>query len=81
MRGLKTQRTASVVIRGHAFIQNLRRGHYELETETNHRQLAASCYRTTQECRRQRPQAASSVIRRHLASSSDQKCRRGVCNP
>ncbi len=30
MRGLKTDRTASVMIRGHAFIQNLRRGHYEL---------------------------------------------------
>jgi hypothetical protein len=29
MRGLKRDRTASVVIRGHAFIQNLRRGHYE----------------------------------------------------
>ncbi len=29
MRGLKTDRSASVVIRGHAFIQNLRRGHYE----------------------------------------------------
>ena len=27
---LKTHRTASVVIRGHAFTQNLRRGHYEL---------------------------------------------------
>jgi transposase, IS6 family len=30
MRGLKTERTASVVVRGHAFVQNLRRGHYEL---------------------------------------------------
>src|SRR5664280_1192698 len=30
MRGLKRDRTASVVIGGHAFIQNLRRGHYEL---------------------------------------------------
>jgi transposase-like protein len=30
MRGLKQDRTASVAIRGHAFIQNLRRGHYEL---------------------------------------------------
>jgi len=30
MRGLKTHRAASVVIRGHAFIQNLRRGHFEL---------------------------------------------------
>lgn len=29
MRGLRTDRTATVVIRGHAFIQNLRRGHYE----------------------------------------------------
>ena len=34
MRGLKTDRTASVVIRGHAFIQILRRGHYELGVET-----------------------------------------------
>jgi hypothetical protein len=33
MRGLKTDRTASIVIRGHAFIQNLRRGHYELAVE------------------------------------------------
>ncbi|MDO8306943.1 MAG: IS6 family transposase [Actinomycetota bacterium] len=33
MRGLKTDRTASVVIRGHAFIQNLRRGHYELAVD------------------------------------------------
>jgi len=30
MRGLKTERTASVVVRGHAFVQNLHRGHYEL---------------------------------------------------
>ena len=30
MRGLKRDRTARVVIRGHAFIQNLRREHYEL---------------------------------------------------
>jgi transposase-like protein len=34
MRGVKTDRTASVVIRGHAFVQNLRRGHYELGVET-----------------------------------------------
>ena len=34
MRGLSTDRTASVVINGHAFIQNLRRGHYELGVET-----------------------------------------------
>jgi transposase-like protein len=29
MRGLQTDRTARVVIAGHAFVQNLRRGHYE----------------------------------------------------
>ncbi len=33
MRGLSTDRTASVVISGHAFVQNLRRGHYELGVE------------------------------------------------
>jgi transposase-like protein len=33
MRGLKTDRTASVVIQGHAFVQNLRRGHYELAVD------------------------------------------------
>jgi transposase-like protein len=30
MRGLQTDRTAQVVIAGHAFMQNLRRGNYEL---------------------------------------------------
>jgi IS6 family transposase len=35
MSGLKTDRTASVVIRGHALIQNLRPGHYELGSETH----------------------------------------------
>jgi IS6 family transposase len=39
MRGLKTDRTPSAVIRGHAFIQNLRRGHYELGAETPHSHL------------------------------------------
>ena len=30
MRGLRTDKTAQVIIAGHAFMQNLRRGHYEL---------------------------------------------------
>ena len=30
MRGLHTDRTEQVIIAGHAFTQNLRRGHYEL---------------------------------------------------
>jgi transposase-like protein len=33
MRGLKQDRSASVIIVGHAFVQNLRRGHYELAVE------------------------------------------------
>ena len=33
MRGLRTDRTAQVIIAGHAFLQNLRRGHYELTAE------------------------------------------------
>jgi hypothetical protein len=34
MRGLRTDRTAQTIIVGHAFMQNLRRGHYELGLET-----------------------------------------------
>ena len=37
MRGLKTDRTARVVIAGHAFMQNVRRGHYELGIEADPR--------------------------------------------
>src|SRR5205085_9568925 len=33
MRGLKQLRCARVITAGHAFIQNIRRGHYELGTE------------------------------------------------
>ena len=33
MRGLKHDRSARVVIVGHAFIQNIRRGHYELAVD------------------------------------------------
>ena len=33
MRGLKQDHSAKVVIAGHAFVQNLRRGHYELAVE------------------------------------------------
>jgi transposase-like protein len=33
MRGLKQDRSAMVIIVGHAFIQNVRRGHYELTVE------------------------------------------------
>ena len=44
MRGLKRDRTATVIINGHALVQNLRRGHYELglHARTPHLQLAAA---------------------------------------
>jgi transposase-like protein len=34
MRGLKTDAGARTVIAGHAFVQNLRRGHYALTADT-----------------------------------------------
>jgi transposase-like protein len=33
MRGLRQEHSARVVIAGHAFVQNVRRGHYELAVE------------------------------------------------
>jgi len=43
MRGLKQDRSARVIIAGHAFVQNLRRGFYELVVEEPpNRQLAAA---------------------------------------
>ncbi|MDQ3763933.1 MAG: IS6 family transposase [Actinomycetota bacterium] len=43
MRGLKRLRSARVICAGHAFVQNLRRGHYELpiDLNPNHRIPAA----------------------------------------
>lgn len=35
MRGLRTDKTAQVIIAGHAFLQNLRRGHYELAVDAS----------------------------------------------
>jgi transposase, IS6 family len=42
MRGLETDRGARVVIRGHMFMQNLRRGHYELGTESTSSHLCVA---------------------------------------
>jgi transposase, IS6 family len=33
MRGLRTDQTAHLIIAGHAIMQNLRRGHYELAVD------------------------------------------------
>jgi hypothetical protein len=37
MRGLKGDRTAKVIVGGHAFVQNLRWGFYDLGTDSNRR--------------------------------------------
>jgi transposase, IS6 family len=43
MRGLKTDRSARTIMAGHAFMQNLRRGHYELGVEARaHKRVAAA---------------------------------------
>jgi hypothetical protein len=43
MRGLKRLRSARVISTGHAFIQNIRRGHYALGVDANpKRQLPAA---------------------------------------
>ena len=43
MRGLKRHRSARIISAGHAFVQNIRRGHYELATDipARHRIRAA----------------------------------------
>jgi hypothetical protein len=44
MRGLKCDRTARVIMRGHAFMQNMRRGHYELGVEARPRRRVAAAF-------------------------------------
>jgi transposase-like protein len=44
MRGLKRDRSTRVIIRGHAFTQNLRRGHYELGVEAESRRRIAAAF-------------------------------------
>ena len=43
MRGLKRDHTAQVIVRGHALMQNIRRGHYELGVDARtHRRVATA---------------------------------------
>jgi transposase-like protein len=44
MRGLKRLRSAAVIALGHAFVQNLRRGHDELATDTPPRLRFATAF-------------------------------------
>ena len=43
MRGLKRDHSAQVIVRGHALMQNVRRGHYELGGDARaHRRIAVA---------------------------------------
>jgi transposase, IS6 family len=44
MRGIKTDRSLRIVAAGHAFIQNLRCGHYELATDATARDRVAVAF-------------------------------------
>jgi transposase-like protein len=44
MRGLRTDTTAQVIIAAHAFMQNLRRGHYELAVDITPGRRVAVAY-------------------------------------
>jgi hypothetical protein len=47
MRGLKQLRSTRVICAGHAFIQNVRRGHYELGSDADPKnRLTTGLYRT-----------------------------------
>jgi transposase, IS6 family len=44
MRGLKQLRSIRVICVGQAFVQNVRRGHYELGSDTNPKNLLATAF-------------------------------------
>jgi transposase, IS6 family len=44
MRGLRRDHTARLIMRGHAFMQNLRRGHYELGVDARARRRVAAAF-------------------------------------
>ena len=44
MRGLKRDSSARVIMRGHAFMQNLRRGHYELGVDARPLRRVAAAF-------------------------------------
>jgi transposase, IS6 family len=44
MRGLKRLCSTRVISAGHAFVQNLRRGHYELGGESDRRHRLAAIF-------------------------------------
>ena len=45
MRGIKTMTGLRVVAAGHAFVQNLRRGHYEIAADHHRNRRFAAAFR------------------------------------
>ncbi len=78
-RGLKTDRTASIVISGHALVQNIRRGHYQFDCDTDPTtQLEAAFVAlrfTLKHRRRQRPIVAAAP----RSASTQQNRRSPLC--
>ncbi|BEL06227.1 hypothetical protein Q0Z83_044180 [Actinoplanes sichuanensis] len=66
MRGLRTDRSAQTVIAGHAFMQNLRRGHYETVTPASVRRRV---HRTRAGDLTQQPGRAERVSRSNNATA------------
>lgn len=50
MRGLRTDQTTQLIIAGHALIQNLRRGHYELGLDASPELRVATALRELPQC-------------------------------
>jgi len=46
VRGLKRHRSARILAAGHAFMQNLRRGHYDIATEVPSRRRLRVAFET-----------------------------------
>ena len=44
MRGLRTDTTAQIIIAGHAFMKNMRRGHYKLAVDTRPAMRVAAAF-------------------------------------
>jgi hypothetical protein len=59
MRGLQTDRIAQTIIAGHAFVQNLHRGHYEPATDTTVAERFAAAFT---ELSKRSDWAAASII-------------------
>jgi transposase-like protein len=65
MRGLKQDASARVIIAGHAFVQNLQRGHYELAAEEPVNRRAAIAFAEPRS--QSDPKCAGPSARRELA--------------